>query len=140
MFAAAYCCNVLNATLLKANAFAECIADVAAYAEYYGMLESVARVLMDILYGQESLWQDIAPCPQFYLGLAAKLRCAPIYADPIRHFVGRNLDTHLLADPKCLPSLDLAEATALVLSRQKGLAQLEIHMERNIRRLTLAER
>ncbi|KAF2143884.1 uncharacterized protein K452DRAFT_307237 [Aplosporella prunicola CBS 121167] len=64
-----------------------CMADVTAYAEFYGMLDIVRPAITETLLDIQGLWEDVAWKPLFYLGLAAKLRCECIYDDALKHVV-----------------------------------------------------
>lgn len=65
-----------------------CLANVTIHAEFYGILESVAEGVADALVALPEVWEDVAGSPEFYLGLAIKLRAGALFAEALRHIIG----------------------------------------------------
>ena len=63
------------------------IANVLAYAKYYGLFELVHGRVVDDLLAWPDLWKDISSSPYFYIGLSQVIRCKEIFFETLRHLV-----------------------------------------------------
>jgi len=65
------------------------LVEVAALAEYYDFLPSIAPRLVTLLEEVSGLWKSIAGHPIYFLRLSVKLRSENIFAEALRHVVGQ---------------------------------------------------
>lgn len=76
------------------------ISDVAALAEYYMLLPTVANRISAHLEAMTDIWKTIAEDPEPYLALGAKLRSYNIFSEALSHLVGKSLhQSHHLSQP-----------------------------------------
>lgn len=73
---------------IKPSDIVKSLANVVAYAEYYGLLECVAVRVIETLGKVPGFWFDVARERIFHLGLAIKLRWGIVYDDALRPAVG----------------------------------------------------
>jgi len=67
------------------------IVEIMALAEYYDSLRAVAGLLQQLIVDLPNIWKDVADVPRLYLAVGKKLRCAELFADALRHLVGRGM-------------------------------------------------
>ncbi|KAK3712628.1 hypothetical protein LTR37_009071 [Vermiconidia calcicola] len=102
------------------------LTEITALAEFYMLLPSIAGRTTSLLEEAPGLWKDIAEYPAFYLSLSTKLHAGGIFAEALRHYVGRcAIGVH--GRPRM--SLDYVDAgLALVILRKQH--ELESRMNR----------
>ena len=91
LFAMLYQINV-NFEGLDVDELVTCMANVAAYAEYYGLLPFVAKFLEYGLHHRNAgKLLGTSLHPEYWVALGYMLRSEAIFADAMRHFVGGDL-------------------------------------------------
>lgn len=79
----------LDADFEDAEDAVHILTEVLALAEYYLLLPHVANRITTELIARPGLWKSISQKPTYFLRISTKLRFYPIFADAMRHIVGR---------------------------------------------------
>ena len=110
-----------------------CLANVAAYAEYYGLLPFVAKYLEEGLQNPVAyMHRKTLDRPTYWLALGYMLRSESIFADALRHFAGGHW-IHCFAENN--PGWQ--DVILLTYKKQLELAQRISSTDRELYRLTL---
>lgn len=110
-----------------------CVANVAAYAEYYGLLPSVAKSLAHALYHHHTdMDRHVLERPVYWLALGYMLRSEPVFADALRHMAGGDWIYSFAAN-----NPDWQDVILLTYKKQLELARRISRTEHGLSRLTL---
>lgn len=110
------------------------IINIMALAEYYESLPSIAEQIEDIVLDLPGIWKAIADFPVLYLAVGKKLRSTKIFADALRHFVGKGMDLEAATEEDVLIK---AEACLAILPPRQCLEKRTSELLEQIRRSTL---
>lgn len=118
---------------LSSEELVTCLANVAAYAEYYGLLPFIAKSLEHGFYHQHiRMDSDILERPVYWLALGYMLRSEPVFADALRHFVGGDWIHSFAAN-----NPDWQDVILLTYKKQLELAQSISRTDQELYRVTL---
>lgn len=112
------------------------LADIIAYAHYYGCIESIAPRVVDLLWklnDDNVLMKDVAHNSVFYLGLAEQLRNEKLFTEAMEHCASR--PEHFPAQYRpIVPTIPFSEqlseqVLALAVEKNRAILSLTFNLE-----------
>ncbi|KAF2838368.1 hypothetical protein M501DRAFT_1032293 [Patellaria atrata CBS 101060] len=105
--------------------FSECIANIAAYADLYNLLQPLKSKLANHLLAHPEIWNDLIKEPLFYLYLSILLKSEQLYTLALTHAIISHDATAFTPGPTnpTLPD----EVECLILSKQNEILELRAH-------------